>query len=501
MKRFRVSIRALSILATIAMVVLVLPLILTAFYNRPILDDLVQPYPAAAAYRQTGSIIQAFGAAIGETVRIWHAYSGIFSSMFISVFAPFIVNYTYSFIHPILLTIFTIIAVYQAAKCLHLVNKEIPAAYLWLITMVVSIMLLTTMPSVYEGFYWYSAAMNYTFFFMFSLLLFSCLIKSIHHQPQKHGRRIWSHIIYCVCFFILGGANWMTSTYSIVVYGFLAIWILLRNKPKTYLLPMLFLVMGYLLAIAAPGNTARQAVVGERLPLIETFLTSFRYAFTYCTKNWQYYLIGLLLVPVFFHLKRFIPKLPKYLLLTPLCSICILAAAYFPLVYSAYSITDRHVNIIFFLFSILLVINEAVLVFWIAEFIPRLLPKKDDCFFPGVLLAVAVVTLSMLGFYRTSISLSPLDVNCNYAPALATIHLVKGYSKNYAGSYDHLVHKLQTTEEDVMIVDTFMSSPLFGTPDLQLDPASWINEGFVKFHTDKDILLTQPRNLRDRQPY
>ena len=254
-----------------------------------------------------------------------------------------------------------------------------------------------------------------------------------------------------------------------------------------------------MLAIVAPGNAYRQAFIGERLPLWKAFLSSFQYALSFCTDNWQYYLISLLLIPVFFHLKKYVPKLPKYLLLMPLCSICILAAAYFPLVYSTYSIMYRHRNIIFFVFSILLVINEAIFVFWIAEFIPKLLPKKDTCFFPAVIAAVVAVTFGMLSYYRTSISFSPFDVSCNYPSALATIHLVQGYSKNYAGSYDHLVEKLQTTEDDVLIVDTFLRSPLLGMPDLQLDPASWINEGFVKFHTDKEILLAQPRDLHLQQ--
>ena len=258
--------------------------------------------------------------------------------------------------------------------------------------------------------------------------------------------------------------------------------------------------MGYILAIIAPGNIYRQSFVGERLSLVDSFLTSFRHAFTFCAENGQYYLISLLLLPVFFHLKRFVPRLPRFLLLMPLCSICILTAAYFPLAYSTYAIFYRHQNIIFFVFTVLLVINEAIFVFWIAEFIPKLLPQKDTCFFPGVVAAVVVVTMAMLGYYRTSISFSPFDVRCNYPPAIATIHLVQGYSKNYAGSYDHLVHKLQTTEEDVVIVDTFLRSPLLGMPNLQLDPASWINDGFVKFHTDKDILLAQPNDLRDRQP-
>lgn len=495
MKRFFVSIRTLSILATIAMIVLILPLILTAFYNRPILDDLVQPYPAAAAYRETGSIIQAVIAAVKETIRLWNARTGIFSSMFVSIFAPYIFNYTYGFIHPIFLTIFMIAAVYQAVKCLHLINHSIPTFYIWLITAVISIMLLTTMPSINEGYYWYSGAINYSFFFIISLLLFSCLIKSICTTTQTLKGKIVSICLYCIAFFFIGGANWISPTYSIVIYGFLIIWCVLRNKPKIYLLPFLFLLLGYLLAISAPGNVARQAVVGDRVSVIQALLTSFSHAFTFCFQNWQYYLISLLLLPVFFHLKRFIPKLPKHLLLMPLCSICILAAAYFPLVYSAYPIFYRHKNIIFFVFSILLVINEAIFVFWIAEFIPKLLPKKDICFFPAVVAAVVAVTFGMLSYYRTSVRFSPFNVSCNYPPAVATIHLTQGYSRNYAGSYDHLVHKLQTTEDDILIVDTFLYSPLLGMPDLQQDPANWVNEGFVQFYTDKDILLAQPKSL------
>lgn len=499
MKRFFLSMRSLAILATIAMLLLLLPLILTSFYNRPVRDDLVQPYPAAVAYRKSGSVIQAFIASAKETIQLWNARTGIFSSMLISIFAPYIFNYTYGFIHPIFLTIFLIFSVYQAVRCLHLINKNIPTSYLWLITTVLSIMLLTTMPSAYEGYYWYSGAMNYTFFFILSLLLFSSLIKSICTTTQTLKRKIISLCLYCIAFFAIGGANWMTPTYSIVIYGMLIIWAIFKNKPKIYLLPFLFLLIGYLLAIIAPGNAYRQAFIGERLSLVDAFLTSFQHAINFCTQNWQYYLISLLLLPVFFHLKRFIPRLPRYLLLMPLCSICILAAAYFPLVYSTYTIFYRHRNIIFFVFTVLLVINEAIFVFWIAEFIPKLLPKKDTCFFPAVVAAVVAVTFGMLSYYRTSISISPFDVSCNYPPAIATIHLVQGYSKNYAGSYDHLVEKLQTTEDDVVIVDTFMRSPLLGMPDLQLDPASWINEGFVKFHTDKEILLAQPRDLHLQQ--
>lgn len=494
-KKLSFSIRTLAILSVIALVVLVLPLILSSFYNRPILDDLVQPYPAKVAYQQTGSIIQTFIASVKETVRIWNAYSGIYSSMFLSVFAPYTIHYTLGYIHPIMIMIVMFLACLQAARCIRLINREIPFSYILLIASMLCIMLITTMPGTVEGLFWYSAAINYTFFFALTLLLFSSLLHSVYKAESTRAKSILQTGLYCLGFFFLAGGNWVSSTSSIVIYGFFAVFLLWNKKPLRFLIPYLFLIGGFLLAVAAPGNIARQDAVGERVPLFEAFFSSFLHVFEFIGKETKYYLLSLLLFPVFARLSRYMPKLPKSVLLFPIASLCILAAAYFPMLYSGYTLTSRHKNVIFFLFSVLLLVNEALFVFCLSQlFRKSKTEKKDYLFAPTTIICTAVITFLVLHTHSTTVNFATRDMYSNYMPIKATQHLLMGYSKNYAGSYDHLVNKLQTTDEDVIISDPSLKSPILGTPDLQLDPTIWINEGFVKFYTDKnDILLTQPR--------
>lgn len=491
MKRRTITIHTLSIFAVIALVVLMLPLLLTSIYNRPIADDLVQPYAPTITYRETGSFWQTLIASIEETVSIWHARNGIFSSMFFSVFAPYIFNYTYGFIHPILLSALMVFSCFKAANCLRIINPEIPYAYIRLIAALLSIALLTTMPDITSGFYWYSGAVNYTLFFALSLLLFSCLFQTIAANQIPVWKSALLLVIYCIGFFLLGGANWMTPTLSIVLYGFLTIYILYKKKPKRYLIPLLFLLIGYAIAIFAPGNANRQAVVGERLPLMESFVNAFLNAIQTCTHEGQYYFFALLLLPVFTRLSQYIPTLPKCWYLIPIGSICILAAAFFPLIFSSYPILDRHINMVFLHFTVLLFVNEALLVFWLAQRLSAIYQKGDHFSLHKTLAFVMTFALVFAAVFNTNISLSPFRVTSDYAPLKATIHLVQGYSKNYAQSYDDLVYTLQTTDETNLTVSRDLESPLLGSPGIHWQPDFWTNVSFVTFYTDKEITLAE----------
>ncbi|MBE5793127.1 MAG: hypothetical protein E7323_00400 [Clostridiales bacterium] len=489
MKKRTISVQTLSILAITALIILILPLLITSIYNRPIADDLVQPYAPTVTYRETGSFWQAFVASIKETISIWHARNGIFSSMFLSVFAPYIFNYTYGFIHPVLVIALMIFASYKAAKCLWIINAGIPRAYIHLIAALLSIALITTMPDISGGIYWYSGAVNYTFYFALSLLLFACLFQAVAANRPATFKNCIGLFFSCIGFFLLGGANWMTPTLSIVVYGFLAIYIIARKKSLRFLLPFLFLLIGYMVAILAPGNANRQAVVGERLPLFESFVNSFLNAIQTCTHEGRYYFFGILLLPVFARLSQYVPKLPKYWFLVPVGSVCVLAAAFFPLIFSSYPILDRHDNMVFLHFTVLLFINEALLVVWIAQGLSAVYQKGDLFSLNKTIAFVLAFALIFAAVFETTLTLSPFRVTSEYAPLKAAIHLVQGHSKRYAQSYDDLVDTLQTTEETEVVSSLDLQSPLLGSPGIHWDPTFWTNVGFVTFYTDKNITL------------
>lgn len=489
-----ISIRALSIIAFIVLVMLLAPILISSIYNRPINDDLVQPYPAKMAYRETGSVFQVILASIRETCRIWNDYSGIFSSMFLSVCAPYAFSHTLGYIHPILFSALLIFSCYKLVSCLRLFNKDIPSCYVHLLTPILSIAFLTAMPNITEGLFWYSSAANYLFFFSISLLLFSSLLKTACHDGMAKGKQALLLAVYCIGFFFLGGCNWITSTSSILVYSFFALYIILQKKDRIpLLLPFLFLLAGYALAIIAPGNFNRQQMIGDKPSLPEAFILAFFKALSFCFSKGTFYLFPLLMLPVFARLSQYMPALPKHIWLLPVASICIIAACFFPMVYTAYYITYRHENIIYFIFTILLSINELVLVSWLAQRCSTVYQKGERFILTRVIAVVAAFALTLLAAFQTTFTLSPVTLSTNYAPLQASVHLLMGYTKNYATSYDDLVDTLRAGGEEEIMIESEIRSPIVGGPDFQWFTDHWVNTAFVKYYTDENTLLLRTR--------
>lgn len=488
-----ISVRALSVIAFIALAVLLAPILISSVYNRPINDDLVQPYPAKIAFQETGSVFQTLLASVRETIRIWHDYSGIFSSMFLSVFAPYAFSYTLGFIHPILLSGLLILACYKLVQCLYLINKDIPSCYIHLLTPLLSITFLTTMPNITECLFWYSSAVNYLFFFCISLLLFSSVLKATFSNSISKPKSALLLAVYCAGFFFLGGSNWITSTSSIVVYGFLSLFILLQKKRRTLIIPFLFLLAGYGLAIIAPGNFNRQLMVGDQPSIVEAFVLAFFKALSFCFSKGSYYLFPLLMIPVLVRISHYVPTLPKCIWLLPVASVCIIASCFFPMVYTAYYITYRHENIICFIFTILLLINELVFISWLAQHRSTNYQKGEQFVLSHVAAIVFAFSLTVLSAFQTTFTLSPISLSSDYPPLQSAVHLLMGYTKNYATSYDDLVYTLQTTEEEEVILDSNLTSPIVGGTRFQWYADYWINTAFVKFYTDEETILLHTR--------
>ena len=489
MQKRTISIRTLSIVAFITLILLVAPLLISSIYNRPANDDLVQPYAVKVAYDETGSVLQALVVSIRETIRIWKVHNGIFSSMFLSIFAPYVFHYKLGFSHPILITILLIWGCYQLVKCLRFIAKDIPSGYILLISSVLSLMLLTVMPDLIQGFFWYSGAINYTFFFALSLLLYASVLQTTFGTELPKWKQLLRTIIHCIGFFLLGAANWITPTTTIVLYGFLALFLLYQKKPLIHLLPLLFLIAGFALALIAPGNSVRQGVVGDQPSIVEAFILSFTSALEFCLSDGTFYLFPILLLPIFARLSQYMPQLPKCFWLIPIGSVCVFAAGFFPMLYTSYPLQPRHDDMLFFIFAVLLLVNELLLVCWITQRLSATYQKGDHFLLSKTAAFIAGMVLLVLSAFNTSFSLSPMRVTSDYMPVKATIHLLMGYTKNYATSYDALVYRLQTTDETQVMIENDLTSPVIGNPGLLWMEDHWANTGFVDFYTDKEITL------------
>ena len=163
------------------------------------------------------------------------------------------------------------------------------------------------------------------------------------------------------------------------------------------------------------------------------------------------------------------------------------------MVYTAYYITYRHENIIYFIFTILLSINELVLVSWLAQRCGTVYQKGERFILTRVIAVVAAFALTLLAAFQTTFTLSPVTLSTNYAPLQASVHLLMGYTKNYATSYDDLVDTLRAGGEEEIMIESDIRSPIVGGPDFQWFTDHWVNTAFVKYYTDENTLLLRTR--------
>ena len=106
---------------------------------------------------------------------------------------------------------------------------------------------------------------------------------------------------------------------------------------------------------------------------------------------------------------------------------------------------------------------------------------------------VFAFSLTVLSAFQTTFTLSPISLSSDYPPLQSAVHLLMGYTKNYATSYDDLVYTLQTTEEEEVILDSNLTSPIVGGTRFQWYADYWINTAFVKFYTDEETILLHTR--------
>ena len=462
------------------LVVILLPTLALCVYDRPQSDDLQQPRPVAAAWRETGSLGKTFLAAVQATRDIYFDYSGIFFSMLLMVFPFSVFHYTLIGLNAALAVVLLVGAMFRLAFCARDLCPDAPGEAVHCLGLLMAIFVLLLMPSYYEGIYWATSAINYACIVAMSVFLFA----SVCHGLCTGCIPVWKLALWCVGFFCLGGSNWQSSTSSIVIYGLLALGVLLLRKPKRLLLPFAFLLAGYLVAVCAPGNFARQDHMGVEKALVSTLVYSLSQGGRFFFSDVRFWLFVPLYLPVLAALCRHSRLSFRYPLLVTAASVCVMGSAMFPLYYLSSYWAARHTNTCFMLLSMLLPIN---LFYWCGWLMCRI---KLPTVRPAAFGAAALACLLALGGQSFT---EPKPSGCTLGPVQAAITLVDGTAHYYAQWYDDLVEDFQSRPgEDVVIsyqVENRLLSP-YGT--LTDDPAWWENEAFAGFYGNGNTAAYRP---------
>lgn len=340
----------------ILFIALLIPLLAASVYNRPSVDDLIQPFNTRNACLSGGNVLSA---AWKDMLTAYHNWSGLYFHMLLARIPLMAFNDSLSWVHPIFFLCFLAGSVFIFLRTLSRMFS-MRRALINCISLLLVIQFVMFMPSIAQGIYWYTGATAYTFAFSLSMCVYALFLSWIFLKARPAVQTI-KLIALCIGSFLLAGTNFSTNTVSLVLFVLLSGYSLWKKKTNwLVLLPVMIYLAGFLLTIAAPGNAARYSVDGYtgETNTIETFLITFRDSFKNILEQRYLFLFSLLFLPVLFPAAKELNKKCSHPVWVPLISFGVFAAGYIASIHARRFLGDpRLFNVQFFMLSLLVVFN------------------------------------------------------------------------------------------------------------------------------------------------
>lgn len=476
----------------IALIIILIPMTIVGFYNRPTVDDLYQPYSAMLLLKSGESLWNVVKATAAQVRQVYNSYCGTFFTMFLSYLPPMAFDYRLAWIHPIFLLFFLCGACFRAASCLTCINPDMPKSIARCAAVLMSCCLLLLMPSIAEGIYWYSGAINYTFSFLLSVYLFSDIFSFTVKQTTDNPVSLIRVILCCLGCVLLGGGSFCTAAVSSTLSVYYIVYLFYAKRPKLSVWPCLCIILGFLVSVLAPGNFMRQG--GSHYPYVTTFIRSFFEAYQMIFQDMRLWIFSLFFVPIILAALPWLPFQYRHPIMTPCVSLTLLAASIVPVMYSYVSTgAARQLNAHFFLLCFLLIFNLAYMLGWVRRLILEHYTLKPCKPVSGNLRLpytyTAAILVIFLGVALRNVEFTPsLVFNCDLPPIKAVTNLADGSLRAFADQYDSMVDALKAYPDKDIVITEQPSNSLLGLFVITSDVDDWYNQSFAHYYGGRSIV-------------
>ena len=281
--------------SVIMLIIAILPLLYIGRYNVLSADDFSMCKEMHHIVENGGDLGEILSYAGAYTAKSYQNWIGCYSVSLLDVFNPGVFGEQNTWITPILMISIILVSVYLLIRCLisHYFGREYQNTIL-ILWAVFSFLIIETMASPVEAFYWYAGAIAYTFLhfllpIFIGLQVWSC---DLHTTGSKIIYTTGSSVLALT----LGGSQYTTALLAVV---FMFFFLVVRNrKVKIFqVVPILFLVTGFLCSMLSPGNLARQSGVNGMSP-VTAIILSFKEAFIHAGKWMQPMFWGIFLFSI-----------------------------------------------------------------------------------------------------------------------------------------------------------------------------------------------------------
>lgn len=379
MRKKGISFKVIAVLSILALFLLLIPMLNAAKYNVPSEDDYPNGLQTHFVWEATHSLTEVAKVAWDRVYDLYFSWQGTFSAIFLFTLNPMIFGEQYYQIGAWLILGMLIAGIFSLTIT---VAKKIFGASSYeslIIAAVWTVICTQFLPRASQGFYWFTGAVYYTFFFGAASVAFSVLLSFLFRGKDDRG--IGKLIAASILFFLIGGGNLVTGLTTMILLLSLELLLIFLRKSdwKLILIPVLSFGIGFGINVAAPGNFLRQKYF-EQPGLIQSVFLSFQEAGKAFLKWFSLPVIAiiLLLVPVFLK----VASRTKFRFVFPglitLYSICLTAVMFYPPIYAegpgSLKSLSRLTNIIFYGMAGLVIIN---LFYWTGWLIQRgTVPEK-----------------------------------------------------------------------------------------------------------------------------
>lgn len=501
--KISLSAKQISIVLTVLFILSLLPILCLGFYSHPCADDFSYASATRKVWLESHSVWQTLKEAAATSASRYQTWQGTFTSIFFMALQPAIWTEQAYAVTPFLMAGILCLSVCYLTHVLvtqYLKGSRPESAVLSLLLLFASIQ---CMVGKTDAFFWYNGSVHYIVPFSFFLLMIGALLSAFLSSGKAKIRKL---AFASLCALFVGGGNYVSGLVACVCSASLLLLLLWRKKlreQKAAVVPVLILFLSFLINMAAPGNSVREAAV-QGMPPIKAILVSFRFTLFYAIDQWTTWTVlalTLLSLPFLWNIVKRVSFSFPCPLLTVAYSFCLLSCAFTPSLYATGNVdAPRIQNIIFLLYLLLLFLNAGYLLGWACHHfrpditghrpaagsaVPTNAESPKDTLSSTQQTYFLCAVLAFLFCLGITIKPNP-DY---YTTTSALMELATGQAQAYGDEMERRLALLHLPKEDILLPRIQTQPPLLYHTDITSDPGDWSNMAMSRYYQKNSIAL------------
>ncbi len=478
--------KATAVVLAILLVLSLLPVMYLGRYNHPIGDDYKNCVETHIMWEKTGSIVATVAEAVKGVAYDYQTWQGTYSALLFMHLAPNVFSDTaYQYVTAVLLLLLTgsifFLLKPLVCKCLN-ASKN-----LWIIiSSLLCLACVQTVPTQGETFFWYNGSMYYTGFFALTLFLFGLVVR---YLLKPH----WKYVpIFVILAVVLAGGNYVSLLPAILIMVLLALGLGYKREYKQCCViasVSVILLVGLAISALAPGNAVRQEELWK-IPawkaVLKSLLQGIRYIWAWMRGWW--WITAAIVTPFFIKSYKGITWRFCYPVIVIGLAYGIFCSMSCPTFYSMNSTGPaRVVSIVYYGF----VLTTFFCYYYLLGYIYQKCRSKDGKNLLGernIYNKIAIIApIVALGLFVGQCFIGNIN-NCTTVKSIKL--LASGEAKGYGQENMERLELLNDENvEDVVLQPHEYTPDMLYVGDLLDDPNAFANQRMAQFYGKKSVVV------------